>query len=200
MAANDKKPINNDVAKPGKTPADATSRPVIVSRGPIMKDPMVSEPAAEIEESSSSALSASAKKVIDPPEDQKAKDETTDKPADTPEPKADSAKPEKSAEDSTSADDSTADSAVVDAVLDQVGSNKEQTEADKEAEARQELVNKLTADKKYFVPLAAAQHRRNNRVAIIVLAALIPLLIGIVLAIDAGVIDVGLQLPFDLIK
>ena len=85
-------------------------------------------------------------------------------------------------------------------MLDQVAENKQQAVDDAEAKQRQELVDKLVQEKKYFVPLATAQHRRNNKIALIMVGALVPLVVGILLAIDADVIDIGIDLPFDLIK
>lgn len=208
--ATSKKPID-DVAKPGDTPADATSRPLIVSSGAMMKDPMVTDDSkAKTDEPSS--LQTSPKKVVEPlaeadsdPVDAEVKPDNADATKeDTPKPekadekaKSDAKAEAKSTEptDSEQADDT----AVVDAVVDQVADNKQVSEEDKAAEERQKVVDQLTEQKKYFVPLAAAQHRRNNKIAVIVICALVPLIVGVILAIDAGVIDLGFDLPFDII-
>lgn len=82
------KPKTFDVTKPGKTPAAATSRPIIVGHGPMMKDPMVSESNAKdsamptkitinkTPTDSSTKATAAGFKVIKPPSES-----VTDKPA-----------------------------------------------------------------------------------------------------------------------
>lgn len=205
-ASNNKKPIE-DIAKPGNTPADATSRPVIIGRGPVMRDPMVNdenEP-SQMEPEAEKPPLPTTKKVIKPVESDESPAQTEDNPDESEpskgKPESDT-KPsdESSADKPAETDDEVSDTAVVDAVLDQVDDKKEQTAEDKAAEERQNLVNKLVAEKKYFLPLAAAQHRRNNRIMLIVLVALLPLIVGVVLAVDAGILDIGISLPFDLIK
>lgn len=208
--ATSKKTIS-DVDKPGTTPADATSRPVIVGHGPTMKDPMVTADTKDTDNDTPSAakLRVAPKKVIAPLSPEEASVEETPQ-----EPVSEEVDPEKSEstketpaktepakpESPKPADDSASDSAVVDAVLDQANVTKHADIEDNAAVKRQELVNKLVAEKKYFVPLATAQHRRNNKIAIIVLAATLPLIVGGLLAVDAGIIETNVQLPFDLIK
>lgn len=190
-----KKPIQ-DVAKPGDTPADATSRPVIVNRNSMIKDPMVTEPEPATEQPPEEKLAGEStvepKKVIKPL--------TKDKPETTTGEDTGKASATEAQEATKTDSDDVSDSAVVDAVLDQVAENKQQAVDDAEAKQRQELVDKLVQEKKYFVPLATAQHRRNNKIALIMVGALVPLVVGILLAIDADVIDIGIDLPFDLIK
>lgn len=202
MAASSKKPIT-DVAKPGDTPVHATSRPVIVKRDAFMQDPMMapaadeSQPKSADKPSEAPAIAPTAKKVIKPLEEESELDAESA-------PKTESEKPEptntKSEEAPDTSKDSVSDNAVVDAVLDQVNNPATTAAVDKETQERQALVTKLVQEKKYFVPLAAAQHQRNNKIAIIVLAAFLPLLVGVVLAMDVGVIETGVSLPFDLIK
>ncbi len=200
-----------DVEKPGKTPAGATSRPVIVSHTPIMKDPMVtSEPSREEQAETTPApepqTSLPSHKVIQPlaaanKEAPASPDEVHAKEHATAATKADNGD-EASSQDGLSGSSraSVSDDAVVDAVIEQVGNKKQQDKQNTEDEKRQELVAKLVADKTYFVPINVAQHRRTNRTAAVLVLALIPLLIGIVLAIDAGIITTTFTLPFDIIK
>ena len=180
-----KKPIM-DVAKPGDTAATATSRPVIINHGMLVKDPMMQdkgdEAASVVSVEETPQKLTQSKKIIAP----MATQETT----------------ESKQEDSDKAEtaDEQSDEAVVDAVVDQMADKKDKDTIDEEDVKRQELVTKLVADKKYFVPLAVARHDRNNKIGIIVIVMLIPLVVGIVLAIDAGVIGGDVSLPFDLIK
>ncbi len=75
MATEDKKPEDQknmaaDVAKPGTTPASATSRPIIVSRTAAVSDPMVSSTPAQPEKPAPAAdvavSSGSMKPRIEP--------------------------------------------------------------------------------------------------------------------------------------
>jgi hypothetical protein len=183
----------DDVAKPGKTPADATARPIITGHS-VLKDPMVNE-ADDQElptEEAPKPLKApsAANKVIQPlaKPDEKSNDveKSTEPKADEPEPKTSS--------------DGESDEAVVDAVLDQVTDKKAQEKLDAETQKRNELVDQLVAEKKYFVPINSVRRRRNNRIAVIILGSLLPLIVGLGLAADAGAVNLGFKLPFDFIK
>ena len=175
-----------DVTKPGKTPASATSRPIIVGRGPTVQDPMVTSdvdaetPAVEV-----LAPPSVAKKVIMP----LAAAEDATPPATTP--------PEKATE---SIQDETTDAAVVDAVIEQVTDKKKLELQNAEEKKRSELIEKLVADKKYFVPTKSPHQKRNNRIAILLLSIVLLAVGGVIAAIDAGILDIGITLPFDLIQ
>lgn len=181
-----------DVAKPGKTPASATSRPVIVSHGPAIKDPMVTDDTKpDAEESQSKESLSKSHKVIAPLTFDDSKNAETSKLAEKPEPVQD--KP-----DETPADDTS--DAVVDAVLDQVADKKEGDKEEAARQKRQELVDALVESKKYFLPINSVKRKRNNMIAIVILAAILPLVIGVWLAIDAKLILPDVTLPIDLIK
>ena len=201
MAAS-KKPVM-DVAKPGKSPADATTRPIITGHA-IMKDPMVNEGVAvtegvteeettpEVTEEKISVPSSSHK-VIQPLENKEEKsEEPAEKPAEEP------GKPEPTNEEAK--ETPVSDDAVVDAVLDQVSDKKEETKQSEEDRKRQEIVAKLTEEKKYFVPIAQESKRRKNKLTLLILSALLSVVVGLGLAADAGVIDPGFKVPFDFIK
>ena len=214
MAASNNKKTVMDVSKPGKTAAPATSRPVIITHGAIVKDPMVNdETATDTPAQETQAPTPSApKKVIAPlsaaestdgkpasesdataAAEEVVADQTTKK---TPEAETKSAeKDEPEPEDKTENEE-----AVVDAVVEQVADKKAAEQASVEEAKRQELVTKLVAEKKYFVPLAVARRERNGKLGILFVALLIPLLIGLVLAVDAELIGQGIELPIDFIK
>lgn len=201
-----------DVAKPGKSAPDTSARPVLVTHRPMVQDPMVKDdPKAD---SSSEALAKGedqtaddtkskpeptthGEKVISPVSDPtvaEATEEPKPEPAEVPEP-VETAKPEKSAEETRAEE-----AAVVDAVADQATSDKrKQNELTDEEKAKQEAIQKLITEKKYFVPVGQVSHRRNQRLAIVFLVLVI-LLAGAYIAIDAGVIDIGVKLPLELIK
>lgn len=212
-ASNSKKTVM-DVSKPGKTAATATSRPVIITHGAIVKDPMVNEEAATDTpaQETQTPLPSTTKKVITPLSDQKNSDDSGPEDAPSTEaPTSESEKTETSEKPAAQADVSEKEpaepeaqeeneEAVVDAVVEQVTDKKAEEQATAEEDKRRELVTKLITEKKYFVPLAVARHNRNNKLGILLIAVAIPLLVGVVLAIDAGFIGQGIELPFDLIK
>lgn len=211
MAANSKKSVM-DVSKPGKSPADATARPIITGHA-MMKDPMVTDDKVPLEgvtedvpvtsESNTpeekEAAPSTSHKVIQPLTEEtedKSEEPATDKDDSEEKPEtAEESKPEEKKEESPVTED-----AVVDAVLDQVGDKKEETKESEEERKRQEVVDKLIEEKKYFVPIDQVHTRRNNRLALLVLGALLPVIIGLGLAADAGVINLGFKVPFDFIK
>jgi hypothetical protein len=204
MAAKEKKPVM-DVSKPGKSPADATTRPIITGHA-IMKDPMVNEEPAnmegvteevatpEVSEEKVAPAPSTSHKVIQPLESKEEKPEESDtKPAEEPEKTDEPAQDDKKETPVT-------DDAVVDAVLDQVGDKKEEIKQSEEDRKRQEMVDKLVEEKKYFVPIAQEGKRRKNKLALLILGALLPVIVGLGLAADAGAIDPGFKVPFDFIK
>lgn len=204
-----------DVSKPGKSAADATSRPVIVGHRPMVQDPMVNtaeESNPEIEkEEPAPTVTPTGKKVIAPisepekPAEEKPEEEKIEQAPENPvEPvEADvSAEPETKETEDTKASTETesSDNAVVDAVADQVGANKKKEEQlSEEEKKKQEALDKLVAEKKYFVPIGKAHHK-SRKSAPLVLLVLLLLVAGGLAAVDAGVLDIGVDLPFDIIK
>jgi hypothetical protein len=208
----DKKQVM-DVSKPGKVAAHATSRPVIVGHGAMIKDPMVkengAEAASEVSTQDYSGASPSKVKVTvhRPTEDEQAipakdepskdvsleepkdnKDETEQSPPadDKPEPAADKA-PESS------------DEAVVGAVADQAALGKDKEKSDEEI-AKAVAIQKLIEDKTYFIPVGQVQRRRNNRMAAVMLVLLLLVVVGAYLVIDAGILRTSINLPFHVFK
>jgi hypothetical protein len=212
-----------DVAKPGKSAPEPTARPIIVSRGPQVEDPMVSKvapsagrqpssaptvkaaPAAEETEAkpeataaSSSSLSSSKRITITPlHNDKPAESVDTGKTAAEPTPEAET--PEEPEKADVNPEEPAAGSAQaeVNAVAEQAGPAKK----DKEDAKQKEELEKLAASKEYFVPIGEArQTRMLERFLIIVLAVLLLGLVGFNLAIDAGLIETDIRPLFDLIK
>ena len=207
--ASPKKPVM-DVSKPGKTAADATARPIITGHA-MMKDPMVTEDTTPTEgvteevattetEEVKSVTPSTTHKVIQPLESAAVEEVSespveAEKPSEQTDPVPEETKEEPKKEETTVSDD-----AVVDAVLDQVSDKKEETKESEEEHKRQELVDKLVEEKKYFLPINQVHSRRNNRLALLVLGALLPVIVGLGLAADAGAINLGFKVPFDFIK
>lgn len=184
-----KKPVM-DVEKPGTTPADATSRPVIISKGPAIKDPMVNDSNAETIEKEAPLPVPSAKKKTIHPLSEQPKDETTE------------AQPEAKSEPANS------EPAEADVATNVAPTEEEEKAATAEAEAelseedrkRQELTDKLIAEKKYFVPIGAAEKRRTVRNTVVLFVVFIVVVAAVLFAVDAELIQTNITLPFDLIK
>ncbi len=116
-----------------------------------------------------------------------------------PQPKPSTDTPKPAEEEEKSDDGDTDESGVVDAFAEQAAAKKEKTQTDAETQKRQEALNKLIEEKKYFVPVGQVSHRRHTKWALLLLALLF-LVAACTFAIDAEVLDVGIELPFDLIK
>jgi hypothetical protein len=206
--ATDKTKKTMDITRPGKTPPDASSRPVVVSHGPMVQDPMmVSEeektptpdvtPPAEVTEPPSHK-----NKVIQPLSEQTGEGAAPEAQAPASEAKADvtAAEVTKDTANDTPASPESSESAVVDAVADQVGAGRKKGDLSKEEKTRQEAVQKLVAEKTYFLPLGHG-HSRHKRLSLpVIVLVIIVLFVGAYLAVDAGVLDIGVELPISIIK
>lgn len=221
MASSDKsKKQVMDVSKPGKAAANASSRPVIVGHGPLVQDPMVTsdEDNKEPKETSEKLTSpANSKRIIAPLSETEKESDTEEvsvpestseaetvgetEPAEEATPETDEAvveeTPEKPVEPETA--DPSADSAVVDAVIDQVGDKKKDEIEAEEERKRQESIDKLVAAKKYFVPIGKV-HKKSSRIWLTLTLLLLLVLLGLVAAIDAEILESSITLPFDLIR
>lgn len=190
-----------DVSKPGKAVADASARPVIVGHKPQVQDPMVTaeDTNPDVAEPEQSVASPSAtKKVIAPLSDQENASESEAAAEDSSlesQPQPDE-KSEPDADETSDGTQSDEEAAVVDAVADQVGAKKKEdakTEEDKKHFAE---IEKLIAEKKYFVPIGKAR-RKRNRALLWVTVFLALIFVGLLLAIDAELLEAGFNLPFD---
>jgi hypothetical protein len=121
-------------------------------------------------------------------------------PPEEPESTTDATSPDATLADKKEKTPGAEDSAVVDAVADQVGAKKkQQTQETEEEKQRRENIEKLIAEKKYFVPTGQVTKKRHTQWAMVALLLLV-LIAAAIFAIDAEVVDVGIKLPFDLIK
>jgi hypothetical protein len=182
-----KKPVM-DVEKPGTTPASATSRPLIVGRGPAIKDPMVNDSNEETVEQSKSLPLPSAKKktiqpITEPQEEAEVQSETKPEPAS-----------EQPAEPGVATDLASTEEE------EKAATAEAEAELSEEERKRQELTDKLISEKKYFVPIGAAEKRRTLRNTTVLFIVFIVVIAATVLAIDAELVQTNITLPFDLIK
>ncbi len=170
--SNTKQPIN-DVAHPDKTPAIATSRPVIVGHAAMIKnDPMVVEDTEEEKSVPTKGVTIEA--------------HTPDK-------------AESEIESTAPAEDDTKDG-VVDALLGEIDSKGLEKKQAAEEESRQAEVQKLIESKEFHVPIGQESRRRSmHRVILLLLLLIVLILAGLNFAIDAEAIDIGISALTDIL-
>jgi len=184
--------IVNDVSHPSKTAATPTSRPIVVNHGPMIKDRTIKPTDDADDEEAKLAVAHKPDKVIEAPTDAKidAKEESTEA-ADT-EPE-----PEREADDDSSSDE---------AHFSQPSTTSTKKSDDvpflsKEDQALQDAADKLIESKEFHLPIREAKRKRRTRIAL--LAGILVLVIGLVVAdllIDAGIIKTSIPPLANLIK
>lgn len=182
----DKKPVM-DVEKPGSTPAPATSRPLIITKGPAIKDPMVTAEDSEKTDDKETQvpLPSSKKKTIQPLSEQ--------------EPKAAASEEEQPSQDTEPTQTEESEGIGPDLPAEEssdVPTKDPVDERSQEDQKRQELADKLVLEKKYFVPIGAV-HKKQAARTTAVLAVLLIIVLGVLAAIDAELIETSISLPFD---
>lgn len=274
-----------DVSRPGKSAPSASSRPIIVSRKPIIQDPMVREnsgdvpgpptistketrlrnlgrnkgstisidsegemkneteddkssedvllPPTEIptttakavEEPAPEPLLPAVKEIVEPeniksrpdrpvqeePEATKEKEAKPteekriepDKPAedskkatDEPEDTSKDEKEESSEDDDTEQQNKQAEGqdGIVDELAKQAMSKKQKQQEEKDQQNKSEQMDKLIAEKKYFLPIGQVTRRKKNRTALLVLILIIILAaVGANFAVDAGLVKTNIK-------
>jgi len=188
-----------DVEKPGKSAPTTTSKPVLVSNRPILKDPMV----VVDEEGDQKESEAPAKKepsrstppVIQPPDEPKSEDKPPEPPAISPEPpKADEPEtPNKPPEDEPAspkvAEPEPAGSDQTKPTTD--AEKKLAAEAAKHAEHEAEI-QKLVDEGQYILPINTAEKRKAKRFMVLgVVLAVFLVLAWLDIALDARIISLG---------
>lgn len=217
-----------DVAKPGETAADATARPVIVGHGTMIKnDPMVVDDETPKEEKPVSNRGVSIKPIGDqdaentevvadkaeePPaegEQESTKTVDTAKTDSQPEGQVVSQDDSDASKDGTQEapeesekvdqkDSETEGEGVTNALTSELVAKKEAEEKSKEIAKRSKQTEELVESKKYFVNI----HQGPTSGGVgkwLFLILIIALVAGLAL-IDAGLIDVGITLPFDILE
>lgn len=201
-----------DVAKPGDSAANPTSRPVIVGHGSGLKqDPMVKPDDAQPDDTDeTTAPLLTDKKVIKPITDSLNAPDKEEKPKETEaeavqdEQAPSSEKPTDDEKDIENEDKETEDKdrethsenagdAAVDALAQEVNSKKESVKAEQEAKKKQAEIDKLVAEKKYVVPIGEEAHRKSHTVLYLLILIVVLVVVFLNFAIDAGLIDIGIK-------
>lgn len=184
-----------DVAKPGKASPDATGRPLIVGHKPLLTDPMVTPDSTSDQDKTAVAVKLTvprAAKVLAPitPDDNQ---------SDAPASKETSTESNRAPASDTSNVIESDETAVMEAIAGQAGATKKSSAQNQEDEKQQEEITRLIQEKILFVPITQAHKKRNTQIGVL-LVLLIIVVVAAVLAIDAGIVETSIQLPFDLIQ
>lgn len=179
-----------DVAAPGETAPDDSSKPIIVTNRPIMKDTMVKEQTEEGEAAPQKpTLSRSTREAVVQPVSQPEK-EAEEPPKEqeaAPQPHTD----EKPPEEEPAAPDEESKEQAKKAPTAEEATAAEAAEAKKQAE-HDESIEKLVDSKKYALPINAVEKRRSKRVVILgLLLSVLLLLAWADIALDAGILNIS---------
>lgn len=218
-----------DVAKPGKTAPDSSSRPVIVGHRTILKDPTVTpledpefpaaEKAPDTTRTAPEIKAPSETKTIVPIEQKPAKEkkkildkkpdedveEPVIKPDDKPEESKASVVEESKESNSEAAPESepteTKDDDEDDTSIASAQTQKEADKKEQEEEAKKQALEKTIENKTYFVPIGEVKRKRSTRRALILI--LVMLLLGVALAdllVDSGMVKTSVKAPIHIFK
>lgn len=207
----------DDVSKPGETPVSSNARPTITGHTPMVKqDPMVSgetkdDSAGKSEMDSKDepdqAISNKPKITIAPLSDNdKSKDEKQDSESsdDEDENKEDVSKETKDATEEKKNDTSTdtgSESGAIDALAKTADSKKAESIQEEEKQKRKELVDSLSKEGKYHLPITEGGHKATSqRLMSWIFLFFLLVSIGVYLAIDAEYLYIGIDPPLDFIK
>ena len=207
MAKKDKKssPKVDDVSKPGETPASPNARPTITGHSPAIKnDPMVAfsskkedeEPIKQSDAKESYLTKTKAKidpisKDVKPDEDKKEEDTSTEdqKPENEP------------GKDNNTDKPAASDSAAIDALAETADAKKVESKEEEEEKKHKEYIGGLVKSEKYRLPIIEGGHKASaERFVSWIFLLLLIASIAVYLAIDAGYIKIGFDLPFEFIK
>lgn len=190
-----------DVSKPGSTAPSSSSKPIIVSHKPLIKDPtLVDNSEQESEAKDTEMLKAPSEKaevsrtIIKPPSDIESGAESEGPEEEEVKYASDEHKPDKSSEST----EKSQEEVVVDAVISQASDKKQKKIEQEQEEDKNDRINKLVESKQYFVKVRQPKAKRNKKAVRLLFLLLLTVLVGFVIAADAEVINV--KVPVDFIK
>lgn len=209
-----------DITQPGRSAPSASSRPVIVGHGPMIKDPMMHDSHDEPKEEKETITKAEPRVVVplsakvdqvEPKSenisDQKAVDEVPEtvvaEPSDKPKgaiPSESETENQDKKSDEINANveniDNQSDDLPVESDKDKKKDNDDKIQA--EEAGRQAEVDKLIKEEKYFVRTSASKSKRRFRWVFVLIILL--LLAGLYLALDSQIIKNDIKLPYEFFK
>lgn len=166
-----------------EAPAEEPAEPEELAAAPVEKSPVIEEQLPDKLKSETKPEAQAPE-----PEPEPSTEETSAKPASAP------AEPENS-------DTVGSDAASVNALAQTAETKKDAAKKAEEQVQKDAELQKLIDSHQYFVPIGAHHHKdKKGRRLAWFLVFLIVALIGSYLAVDAELVDIGLKLPYDLIK
>lgn len=188
-----------DVAQPGKTAASSTSKPVIVGhKAETKRDPMVvdeAENSSDVpsEEKSEEKMLKPKRNTVIAPLNTPSVDSSEENTAEA-EVKDEKPKDEPIPADNTSEVASTSEAANVAAVADSVDSKQALKKEKKELEDKKADIDRLIESKQFYVSVGQVTKRRRKNLFIFTLLVIAILsLVALNFAIDAEIIDAGIE-------
>jgi hypothetical protein len=195
-----------DVTHPGKSAANATSKPVIVGHGSMVQDPMVapSEQSKVAEQTIDSVSDVGHEGVkVAPPSssDVASANQGESVPGEGKTAETKDAQSQEPSESTTNQDTENkpddmvaGDQGVVSAVADGAIKHKSKKDTDTDIGNRTRI-EKLIKDKTYAVPIGQVRRRQHRIVGILFLTVMV-LIVFFYAAIDAGIIEAPINLPY----
>lgn len=189
------------MAKPGSTPAGPTSRPIIVGhQASLGQDPLL----AKIQSAASDLGGAPELKLT---KQKKISPNTPEASDETPADEQQAVKNQPSAADQaaqakpqpeTAASNS---NAAIDALAGEVNAKAQAKEHSKDELQQQEKIRTLIESKQYSLPITEGGRKAASERVVSWLLIFLLLAAAVTwLAVDAGYLDIGIDLPYDLIK
>jgi hypothetical protein len=226
-----------DISKPGKSLADASSKPILVTHKAPIQDPMVNPLAAapkgtagadavtvasdekpglrvtktriEPLHDTSTDTASSVPDTVSTPEEserpsaeegvmetaQNTVESTVEEVKEAPEAEAPSTPEPPKEQESTSSDNESAED------MGDLGSDPQKAAKNAEDAAAEKRLSQAAAlidSKAYFVPINAVKNRKSLRLLLLV-AIIAIVIVGGLVALDAGLVDIGIKAPTDFI-
>lgn len=189
-----------DVAQPGKTAASSTSKPVIVGhKAETKRDPMVVDEAEKgndvpSEEKSEEKMLKPKRNTVIAPLSSPTVDSSEENAAAEAEVKDEKPKDEPNPDDNTPEVAVTSEAANVAAVADSVDSKQVLKKEKKEQEDKKADIDRLIESKQFYVSVGQVTKRRRKNLFIFTLLVIVILsLVALNFAIDAEIIDAGIE-------
>lgn len=206
----------DDVAKPGDSPISDNARPTINKHQMIAQDPMMSTKSDDKPEDVKLKITRSEKIKITPiSEDFSEISDDSKLAADTPDSnenesvekaEEDEAPDEKIISDSInkeseSKDNPSSDSAAIEAIASAADLKKVDAKKAEEDEKKQQEIKELIKSRKYSLPIVEGGHKATSQKLMTwILLLMILASVGVYLAVDAGYLNIGIDLPHEFIK
>lgn len=89
---------------------------------------------------------------------------------------------------------------LVDELAKQAANKKTKDKEEKEVSVKEQKINKLVADKTYFLPIGQVTRKRKNRNSLLIVLLLLIILGGAYAAADARLINSPIELPYEFIQ